>query len=47
MSSAKMRLKLRVKRLQEMYKQLGRDPNAKGKVPMIDNPYRIRNKVID
>ena len=30
MSSGKMRLKLRLRRLQDMYKQLGRDPNAKG-----------------
>eukprot|EP00347_Sterkiella_histriomuscorum_P004537 403360085 len=29
MSSDKLRLKLRVKRLQTMYSQLGRDPNAK------------------
>jgi hypothetical protein len=30
MSSDKRRLKLRLKRLQDMYSSLGRDPNAKG-----------------
>lgn len=30
MSSDKMRLKLRIKRLQTMFTELGRDPNAKG-----------------
>jgi hypothetical protein len=30
MSSSKQRLKVRIKRLSEMYTALGRDPNAKG-----------------
>ena len=30
--SDKMRLQLRIKRLQDIFKSLGRDPNAKGKI---------------
>ena len=29
--SSKMRMQIRLKRLQDMFKSLGRDPNAKGK----------------
>ena len=39
MSSSKMRMQIRIKRLQDMYKSLGRDPNAK--------EYEIRQLVSD
>lgn len=29
MSSSKMRMQIRIKRLQDMYKSLGKDPNSK------------------
>jgi len=49
MSSEKARLQIRMKRLQEMYKQLGRDPNAKGKqlLPLSPVEYEIKSLVSD
>ena len=47
MSSDKRRLKLRLRRLQETFQALGKDPNAKGNTPAVHQSFRIRGEILD